>query len=103
MPIAIDTLAEPNVLLTTVGMVAKNPPFDAPFTTTKTAKGASEVEAGHRVSILIAVSIRETISVFKGPKTSQKWPQMMRPTADAKLNPARSPAPVLDDNPIDRL
>lgn len=103
MPMAIETLADPNVLLTTVGMVAKKPPFEAPLTTTKTASGASEVDAGHSVSMLIAVSMREPMSVLRGPNTSQKWPQMMRPTADEKLNAARSPAPVLEDSPMERL
>ncbi len=103
MPIATDTLADPKIFPITVGMVAKNPPFAAPLTTTKSAKGARVVEAGHRASILTALRKKDIKRVFKGPSLSQRNPQKIRPTADEKLKPARRPAPVLDERPMDRL
>lgn len=97
---ATDTLAEPNTFPTTVGIVEKKPPLPAPLMTTNTAKGASVVEAGQRASILRAVSINEMKRVLSAPILSHRRPQIMRPTAEEKLNPARSPAPVLVDSPI---
>jgi hypothetical protein len=103
MPIATETLAEPNVLPTTVGIVAKKPPFEAPLITTNTARGASVVDFGHSVRMLTAVRIREQKSVLIDPSLSQSSPQIIRPIAEEKLNPASKAAPVLDDSPIDRL
>lgn len=103
MPMATDTLADPNVLPTTVGMVAKNPPLDAPLTTTKTARGASVVDPGHRARMLSAVRTSEQKSELMDPTRSQSIPHTMRPTADERLKPARSAAPVLDERPMERL
>jgi hypothetical protein len=103
IPIAVGTLADPKTFPTTVGIVAKKPPFAAPLMTTKRARGARVVDDGHRASILTAVSTREMKRVLRGPNLSQRRPQMIRPIADEKLKPASNPAPVLEDSPIDRL
>jgi hypothetical protein len=101
MLIAIDTLADPNTFPTTVGIVEKNPPLETPLMITKAIIGASVVEAGHRASMLNAVSERERKSVFSGPSLSQRIPHPILPIADEKLKPATKAAPVLDDRPID--
>lgn len=103
MPMATDTLAEPKTFPTTVGIVEKKPPFPTPLTMTKTANGASVVEAGHSASILTALMIKDRKRVFSAPIRSQSRPHKIRPTADEKLKPASRPAPVLDDSPIARL
>src|SRR3569833_117815 len=103
MALATATRAEPNTLPTTVGIVAKKPPFAAPLMTTKAARGPRVVEAGHRASILTALSMSDISNVLRAPSRSQSKPQMMRPIADEKLKPARRPAPVLDDSPIELL
>lgn len=54
-----DTLAEPNVFPTTVGIVEKKSPFAIPFTITKMINGPSEVEIGQIISILSALSRME--------------------------------------------
>lgn len=94
MPMATDTLALPNTFPTTVGMVEKNPPLATPLTTTNSTSGPSDVEAGQMVSMLTAVAIMTANSVFRGPRRSQKSPQPMRPAAEARLKPARRPAPA---------
>ena len=103
IPIATDSLAEPKTFPTTVGMVAKNDPFDAPFTTTNRIIGPRVVETGHNASMLMALRENAMNSVFSGPSLSQRKPEKIRPMADEKLNPETRPAPVLDDRPIDRL
>jgi hypothetical protein len=101
IPMAIETRADPKTLPTTVGIVEKKPPFDMPFMMTKTTIGASVVEIGHRASMLNAVRESDMKSTFSAPNLSQRIPQQMRPTAEAKLNPATRPAPVLDERPMD--
>jgi len=101
MPIAMETLAEPNTLLTTVGMVEKNPPFDMPFTTTNNTIGVRLTETGHIISILRAVKVSDMNSVLSAPNLSQRRPQPILPTAEDKLKPATRAAPVLEDRPMD--
>lgn len=96
IPIATDTRAEPKTLPTTVGMVAKNPPFAMPLMITKMISGPREIETGQRTSMLNAVSKREMNSVFRGPSLSLLKPQRSRPTADEKLKAATRPAPALE-------
>ncbi len=100
---ATDTRAEPKTLPITVGIVEKNPPLAAPLITTKTASGAKVIEAGHSASMLTAVRVSEINKVFSAPSLSHIKPHIMRPTAEEKLKPARRPAPVLEDSPIERL
>src|SRR4051812_14336662 len=96
MPIATDTLAEPNTLPTTVGMVAKNPPLAIPLMITKTINGPKESETGHSTNALSALNSKDENTVFRGPILSQLKPQSRRPIADEKLNAATRPAPTLD-------
>jgi hypothetical protein len=70
MPIATPTLAEPNTLPTTVGIVEKKPPFPAPLMITNAMRGARVLDTGHNASILIALSSSEMRRVFSGPKRS---------------------------------
>ena len=101
MPIAVETLAEPKTFPTTVGIVEKKPPFEMPFKITKAIKGPKLVEAGHKASMLSPVIMSDISKVLRAPSLSHNMPQPIRPTADEKLNPATSPAPVPDDKPID--
>jgi len=64
MPIAVDTLAEPKTLPTTVGMEEKNPPFIKPLSTAKTAKGARVVDAGQRASMVSELPRKNAARVF---------------------------------------
>lgn len=99
IPIATDTLADPNTLLITVGMVEKKPPFATPLIIAKAIIGPIESDNGHSTSILTALSRRELNSVFSGPMVSQHNPQIRRPMAEEKLKAATTPAPVPDDIP----
>lgn len=101
MLIAMATLALPKTLLTTVGIVEKNPPFEMPLTNTKNIIGPRVVDEGQMTSMLMAVNIKEMNSVFKDPNLSQAKPQPIRPKAEARLNPATRAAPVVDENPSD--
>lgn len=99
IPMTTDTLADPKVLPTTVGMVEKKPPLAIPFTITKTIKGPSDVEIGQMISILRALSSSEINNVFSGPTKSLHRPHNNLPSAEEKLNAATTPAPVPDDMP----
>lgn len=103
IPIATLTLALPNTVPTTVGIVAKNPPFAAPLIITKATNGPKEFETGHITNILAALSKRETNKVFNGPNLSAARPHISLPTADEKLKPATRPAPALDVRPNELL
>lgn len=100
MPIATVTRAEPKQLPTTVGMVEKKPPFAIPFTTLKIASGARVVDTGHTASILTAARLSARNRALRGPILSHKMPLKILPIADAKLNPANRPAPVVELKPI---
>ena len=67
IPIATDTRADPNTLPTTVGIVAKKPPFAMPLIITKTISGPKEVETGQRTNALKALSNRDEKTVVNGP------------------------------------
>lgn len=99
IPITTDTLADPKVLPTTVGMVEKNPPFAMPFTITKMIKGPRDVEIGQMISILSALNSNDINSVLSGPTKSLQSPHINLPSAEEKLKAATTPAPVLDDIP----
>ena len=103
MPIATETLADPKTLPTTVGIVAKKPPFAIPLITTKIARGARLFEAGQTTSILMALTLSDRSKEFRGPIMSHRTPLTTLPTADAKLNPAKSPAPVPEVIPRARV
>lgn len=96
---ATPTLALPNTLLTTVGIVEKKPPLLAPLSRTNTTKGPSVVEAGQMASMLSAVSAFDRKRAFSAPMRSLRKPVRMRPTADEMLKPATSAAPAPDENP----
>ena len=103
IPIAIDTLADPNTWPITVGVHAKNPPFAMPLMTTKKVRGTTVLEAGHRVNVLTALKLSARKKVFKGPKRSLRKPQPSRPEAEARLRPATRPAPTEGDRPNEVL
>lgn len=96
MLIATLTLALPNTLLTTVGIVEKKPPLLIPFNTTKSTSGPRDVEAGQMASILSPVMRFDRNNVFSAPNLSLAKPVRMRPTAEEILKPATRAAPVLD-------
>jgi hypothetical protein len=97
------TLAEPNTLPTTVGIVEKKPPFPVPLIITNAIRGPRVVETGHSTSMLRELSSSEMRRVLSGPKRSLMNPQPRRPTADEKLKPATSPAPALGESPSEVL
>ena len=84
-------------------MVEKNPPLEAPLRMAKAVKGANDVDAGHRTTIVMAFSIRATNSVFTEPMRSQQNPDTIRPTPDEKVKAATRMALVLDERPNDLL
>lgn len=95
--------ADPKTFPTTVGIVAKNPPFDAPLMIEKMIRGASEFETGHSASMLRALTDKAMNSAFNGPIQSQARPLKIRPTAEEKLKEAMRPAPAAEENPRDPL
>lgn len=99
--IATATLALPKQWLTAVGIVEKKAPFAAPLITTNTTIGASVVDCGHTAMLVTAVRISDANTVLRDPSLSDMTPEPMRPNADARLKPATSPAPVLDEKPRD--
>ena len=84
---------------TTVGMVAKNAPFEAPLTITKTTSGPREFETGHITNRLIVVRHRPKNSVFRDPRASAAMPELRRPMAEEMLKPASKAAPTLEERP----
>lgn len=96
MLIAMLTLALPNTLLTTVGIVEKNPPLLIPFNTTNNARGPNDVDAGHIANILSPVMRFDRNSVLSAPSLSLAKPVKIRPIAEEMLKPATRAAPVLD-------
>lgn len=103
IPIATDTLCEPNTVPTTVGIVAKKPPLAAPLIMTKTTSGPSESETGQITNMLTVVRKRPMKSVFRGPKASAAMPELRRPTAEERLKPATRAAPVLEERSREAL
>lgn len=84
-------------------MVEKKPPFPTPFITAKNNNGASVVDIGQMASMLIAFRNKQKHRVLRAPILSQRNPQRTLPMAEEKLNPAKRPAPVTNDRPIDQL
>jgi hypothetical protein len=103
MAIATDTLWDPKTLPTTVGIQLKNPPFAPPLRTTNAISGPRVVEAGHKASMVMALINNEQNNALSGPTLSQRKPQSILPAADERLKPAKRPAPVDEDRPIDLL
>lgn len=103
MPIATPTRLLPNTLMTTVGIVLKNPPLAIPFMITNTTKGPRELDTGQIANILNALPSKDRRSVLTGPIESDMKPQQRRPTADEKLKPATRPAPAEADRPRELL
>jgi hypothetical protein len=101
MPIATLTRAEPKTEPTTVGIVEKKPPFAAPLITTKSTSGVRDVETGQMASTLTALRRRARKRTFTGPMRSLANPHPNRPSAEEKLKPATSPAPVLAERPTE--
>lgn len=99
MPIATDTRCDPKTVPTTVGIVAKNPPLEAPLIITKRTIGARRFDNGHMTNKLSVVRNRPMKTVFRGPKASAARPEVRRPTAEEMLKPARSAAPALEERP----
>ena len=85
IPIATETLCEPNSLPTTVGIVAKKPPFEAPLMITNNTIGPSECVIGHMTKMLRVVKKSTMRRVFSGPSTSPAMPAVRRPIADETL------------------
>jgi hypothetical protein len=75
---ATETLAEPNMLPTTVGMVEKNPPFAAPLMMTNATRGATVLDTGHSTSMLNAPRRSDRKSVLSGPSRSPRKPNPSR-------------------------
>jgi hypothetical protein len=83
------------------GTVEKNPPFPSPLTMIKAMKGPRDVDTGHTISMLIALTIMDKERLLMGPTISPNRPKLTRPAAEDKLNPARRRDPVAVDNPND--
>jgi hypothetical protein len=98
---AIETCEGPKTLPITVGIVEKKPPFAMPFKMTNGISGANVVEKGQITKLLSPVKTNDRKSTFIAPIRSQRRPQQILPSADAKLKPATNPAPTLDGSPID--
>lgn len=82
-----------------MGIVAKNPPFAAPFMMTKAISGPRDFETGQMTNMLRALIRSDIKRVFIGPMTSLPTPHISRPIADEKLKAATKPAPALEENP----
>jgi hypothetical protein len=72
IPITTGILRLPNNELITGGVAEKNPPFPKPLRMTNTINGPKDVETGQTTSSVMALSNRETNSVFTGPNLSQR-------------------------------
>lgn len=99
MPMTTLTRWLPKMLVATVGVQEKKPPFETPFKMQKIARGARDCETGQMTSMLKADSSSDARSTLTGPNLSQQKPQIIRPMADDRVNPATRPAPVLDEKP----
>ncbi|KAF3906961.1 hypothetical protein AA313_de0210010 [Arthrobotrys entomopaga] len=100
MPIATLTRTDPNRCPTTVGMVAKNDPFATPLMSTNAINVPMLVLTGHKISILRALASIPRNKAFTAPSRSARAPKPIRPSADAKLNPATRPAPADELSPM---
>ena len=96
---ALATREDPYICPTTLGIVEKKPPFPIPFNTMNTTSGARLVDTGHTASMLTAARSRVSASAEIGPTRSPSAPKPTRPTADERLNSARSAEAVKADAP----
>ena len=62
-----------------------------------------DVERGHIIMMVSALSNKHIIKVFKGPRESLETPQISLPMADEKLNAATNAAPVRGALPIEAV
>lgn len=86
-------------LPTTVGMMAKKPPFAMPQMRTKATSGPSEVESGQRDNMDSPDTSRVRNNELIGPRISPAKPKPILPKADERLNPARRAALVPFEKP----
>jgi hypothetical protein len=101
MPIVTLIFAEPKMWPTTVGIIEKNPPTATPAMSTKTMSTPRELAKGQMRNMVVPSSDMDIKATFREPILSLRNPEEIRPTAEAALNAATSPAPVLEDRPID--
>ena len=76
-------------------------PAATPVSMTKTIKGPTLPLKGQTSNKLIALAPKAIMSELMGPIQSANWPKAMRPTADARLNPAARPAEEECERPIE--
>lgn len=93
--------AEPKMCPTTVGIIEKNPPTAKPATSTKRIRTPRVLANGQTRNIVTPSNDIDIKATFNEPILSLRNPDEMRPTAEAALNAATSPAPVLEDRPMD--
>jgi hypothetical protein len=101
MPIVTLIFAEPKIWPTTVGIIEKNPPTATPATSTKRTRTPRVLAKGQTKNMVTPSNDMDIKATFSEPILSLRNPDEMRPTAEAALKAATSPAPVLEDRPID--
>jgi len=101
MPMVTLMFAEPKRWPTTVGNMDTIPPTVNPEMSTKRIVTPRVLANGQMTNMLVPSSAREVHRTLMGPTLSLMNPEVIRPTADAALKPATSPAPVLLERPID--
>jgi len=101
MPMVTLMFAEPKMWPTTVGIMLKKPPTAMPATSTKRISTPRVLAKGQTRNMVVPSSDMDIKATFTEPILSLKKPEEMRPTAEAALNAATSPAPVLEDKPMD--
>lgn len=93
--------AEPKRWPTTVGNIETIPPTVKPEIRTNRIVTPRVLAKGQITNMLVPSSANDVQRTFRDPTLSLMNPEVMRPTAEAALNPATSPAPVLLERPID--
>jgi hypothetical protein len=101
IPIVTLIFAEPKMCPTTVGIIEKKPPTATPATITKTISTPRVLAKGQIRNMVVPSNDIDIKATFTEPILSLKNPEEMRPTAEAALNAATSPAPVLEERPMD--
>jgi hypothetical protein len=101
MPIVTLIFAEPKIWPTTVGIMETIPPTVNPEMRTKRIVTPRVLANGQITNMLVPSSAKDVQRTFSGPTRSLMKPEVMRPRAEAALNPATSPAPIPLERPID--
>jgi len=101
MPMVTLMFAEPKMWPTTVGIIEKNPPTATPATSTKRISTPRVLAKGQMRNMVVPSSDMDIKATFREPILSLRNPDEMRPTAEAALKAATSPAPVLEEMPMD--